>query len=90
MPKLHRFLGRPDELSPKAWFNYWVMGYKKPFDRHDWYIDRCGQKIRYVIDFYGGASGPESPIAFHLDVRPALDSWSSVKDRVSYWFSRLF
>ena len=23
-----------------------------PFDRHDWYVDRCGKEVRYVIDFY--------------------------------------
>ena len=23
-----------------------------PFDRHDWYVDRCGEEVRYVIDFY--------------------------------------
>ena len=28
------------------------MGGQLPFDRHDWYVDRCGQEVRYVIDFY--------------------------------------
>lgn len=23
-----------------------------PYDRHDWIIDRCGQEIHYVIDYY--------------------------------------
>lgn len=23
--------------------------YDKPFDRHDWYINRCGREVRYVI-----------------------------------------
>jgi hypothetical protein len=23
-----------------------------PFDRHDWYVDRCGREIKYVIDYY--------------------------------------
>lgn len=81
MPKLHRFLGRPDELSPKAWFMSRVLGYRQPFDRHDWYIDRCGTKVRYVIDFYGGSTSADSPIAFHLDVRPALDSPAAFIDR---------
>lgn len=87
MPKLYRFLGRPDDLSPKAWLKHNILGYKRPFDRHDWYIDRCGQKIRYVIDFYAGGSGPDSSIAFHLDVRPALDTWASFRDRVTALFS---
>lgn len=29
----------------------WVGG-PLPFDRHDWYVDRCGEEVRYVIDFY--------------------------------------
>lgn len=28
------------------------MGHPLPFDRHDWYVDRCGTEVRYVIDFY--------------------------------------
>lgn len=28
------------------------MGAPLPFDRHDWYVDRCGTEVRYVIDFY--------------------------------------
>lgn len=29
----------------------WIGG-PLPFDRHDWYVDRCGTEVRYVIDFY--------------------------------------
>ncbi len=86
MPKLYRFLGRPDQMSPKAFFKHRLLGYKKPFDRHDWYIDRCGEKVRYVIDFYGGNPDPNSNIAFHLDVRPALDSFSAAIDRFKLLF----
>ena len=28
------------------------LGGSLPFDRHDWYVDRNGQEVRYVIDFY--------------------------------------
>lgn len=28
----------------------------RPFDRHDWLVDRCGREVRYVIDFYDGGS----------------------------------
>jgi hypothetical protein len=28
------------------------VGRPLPFDRHDWYVDRCGKEVRYVIDFY--------------------------------------
>jgi cytochrome c heme-lyase len=78
---LAQFKGRPNDLSPKAFFYSTFYG-TKPFDRHDWYVDRCGQKVRYVIDYYGGGSESE----FHVDVRPAVDSFSSLFDRVRNWF----
>lgn len=31
------------------------LGFKLPFDRHDWVVDRCGTDVRYIIDFYNGA-----------------------------------
>jgi len=30
------------------------LGFKLPFDRHDWVVDRCGTDVRYIIDFYNG------------------------------------
>ena len=67
-PKLCKFQGRPKDYSPRARILNWC-GYKLPFDRHDWVVDRCGKQVRYVIDFYNAApSGPE-PVAMHLDVR---------------------
>ena len=38
-----------------------------PFDRHDWYVDRCGKEVRYVIDFYFNedkAGTPEVSLPF--------------------------
>jgi cytochrome c heme-lyase len=59
------------------------QGYALPFDRHDWVVDRCGRDVRYVIDFYSGMPmGPGSPVAMFLDVRPALDSFEALYDRV--------
>lgn len=58
-----------------------LMGYKLPFDRHDWTVDRCGTKVRYVIDFYNGKAEDGKVVGYHLDVRPALDSWQAVLDR---------
>ena len=37
--------------SPLARLSGWFGG-QLPFDRHDWWVDRCGQEVRYVIDFY--------------------------------------
>ncbi len=47
-PKLLSFSGRPKQYSPKArLLNF--LGYKLPFDRHDWIVDRCGTPVRYVL-----------------------------------------
>ncbi len=46
------------------------------------------QEVRYIIDFYNAAAPPGDPrpIAMHLDVRPALDSFTAAWDRVRrYW-----
>lgn len=52
-----------------------------PFDRHDWFVDRSGREVRYVIDFYFDESKAGTPEAFHVDARPALDSVASVIER---------
>ncbi|GMI40133.1 hypothetical protein TeGR_g4272 [Tetraparma gracilis] len=39
-PRLVRFLGRPTALSPKAFVNTYLLGYTRPFDRHDWVVER--------------------------------------------------
>lgn len=83
-PKLTRFRGRPKDYSPKARLLN-LLGYKLPFDRHDWEVDRCGRPVRYVIDFYSGASSPAGGgggASMHLDVRPALDSFGAAVDRL--------
>lgn len=64
--------------------------YSAPFDRHDWVVDRCGTKIRYVIDFYTGRASDSSNVSFYLDVRPALDDWEGVKMRLESAFGGLF
>jgi len=55
-PKLVKFVGRPKDLSPKAWLNSRVFMTQEPFDRHDWYVEDVngGEPRRYVIDFYEG------------------------------------
>ncbi|KAI8620540.1 cytochrome c/c1 heme-lyase [Chytriomyces sp. MP71] len=78
--KLTKFQGRPNDLSPKARWMGLVHGAAKPFDRHDWTVNRCGKEVRYVIDYYSGHDEPDNPV-FNVDVRPALDSPSAVFDR---------
>ncbi|KAI0205581.1 cytochrome c/c1 heme-lyase [Astrocystis sublimbata] len=81
-PRLHSFTGLSTQLSPKARFNTF-LGYQAPFDRHDWVVDRCGQEIEYIIDFYAGRAtfGADGKLSFYLDVRPKLNSWEGVKMR---------
>ena len=80
-PRLVRFQGRPQDYSAKARVMNW-MGYRLPFDRHDWIVDRCGRQVRYIIDFYNGAPGPGG-VSMHLDVRPAPDSVQALADRAA-------
>lgn len=61
-------------------------------------MDRNGEEVRYVIDFYKGST-PSPPqkvpdaaalnkppiepaMAIYLDIRPAVDSFSAVRDRI--------
>lgn len=84
-PRLVRFLGRPKDLSPRAWVHTYLLG-NRPFDRHDWFVDRGDGKEprRYVIDFYSDEkqtdTGDGRP-AMYLDVRPAVDSPEAAMDR---------
>lgn len=83
--KLTSFKGDSKKLTPRAWFNSTILGYEKPFDRHDWVIDRCGIEIPYVIDFYSG-NGKGAGASFYLDVRPKINSWEGIKLRINKAF----
>ncbi|KAJ4473578.1 cytochrome c/c1 heme-lyase [Lentinula aciculospora] len=90
--QLARFKGRPGELSPKA--RFWLLAgwllpsrfnTEPPFDRHDWVVRRpsTGEEVRYVIDYYSAPPEPDGSPVFSLDVRPALDSFASLKERIA-------
>jgi len=85
-PMLKSFGGKAKDFSPRARIRSW-MGYELPFDRHDWIVDRCGKDVRYVIDYYDGDLEPNSHKFANLDVRPAMDSFEAVWDRmkVTWW-----
>jgi cytochrome c heme-lyase len=86
-PKLASFSGLSTSLTPRARWKS-LMGYQTPFDRHDWVVDRCGQKVEYVIDFYAGKEeeGKAKGLSFYLDVRPKLNSVEGWKMRAArYW-----
>jgi cytochrome c heme-lyase len=80
-PMLLRFRGRPDELSPLAMLNV-ATGGQRPFDRHDWYVDREGREVRYVIDYYFNEEKAGTSEQFDVVVRPALDSVDALVDRL--------
>ena len=40
-----------------------VQRFVRPFDRHDWLVDRCGRDVRYIIDFYDGGTLTPPPAA---------------------------
>ncbi|KAI8052973.1 cytochrome c/c1 heme-lyase [Syncephalis plumigaleata] len=89
-PALVRFQGRPQDISLKARLRSW-LGYKLPFDRHDWVVDRCGEEVTYIIDFYAGQHDPKRPEAvasFYLDVRPA-PTFTGLIDRARFLFRQL-
>lgn len=95
-PKLVRFMGRPDERTPKAsilqmlgwaWPKYET---EPPFDRHDWFVKRCDgsgtcKEMRYVIDYYSGPPEPSGMPVFSLDVRPAVDGPTQACERLLRW-----
>ncbi|KAL8896971.1 MAG: hypothetical protein Q9207_007453 [Kuettlingeria erythrocarpa] len=96
-PKLLRFQGRPNELTPKARILEFMgrmypakFGCEPPFDRHDWYVQRRtvdGQtkEIRYVIDYYSAPPEPTGEPVFFLDVRPAVDGPTAAVERMMRW-----
>ena len=57
-PALTKFMGRPTDLSPKAFMKHYLFGHPLPFDRHDWTVTRTNpvdgstKDVRYVIDYY--------------------------------------
>ncbi|QID86367.1 Cytochrome c1 heme lyase [Saccharomyces pastorianus] len=83
--KLSNFKGDSKKLTPRAWFRSRILHLAKPFDRHDWQIDRCGKTIDYVIDFYSNdqnAPEQQQPLIY-LDVRPKLNSFEGF--RLRFW-----
>lgn len=84
-PSLMRFTGRPSTLSPKAYIYTTLWGGQAPFDRHDWFVDRDGSEIRYVIDYYEAPNDAQDNPVFYLDIRPAIDTPGAAFQRISKW-----
>jgi cytochrome c heme-lyase len=97
-PRLVRFIGRPQDLSPRARIMSGLWLREAPFDRHDWFVDFGDgtKERRYVIDFYNGKEDSSSSTSrnglpsMYLDVRPALDDIEAVKDRMEMFCKDAF
>ena len=78
-PSLRRFVGRSEEPSPLGRIR--GLGLGQPFDRHDWYVDRCGKEtVRYVIDYFDAPSEDGLDVVVHA--RPAIDSFGGLRERL--------
>ncbi|BFY99472.1 hypothetical protein BsWGS_02512 [Bradybaena similaris] len=86
-PKLKSCSSFGTKYSPRARIRSW-LGYALPFDRHDWIIDRNGKEVRYIVDYYDGGKFNSNFEFALLDVRPALDSFEALWDRVSVFIWR--
>ncbi|KAL8715158.1 MAG: hypothetical protein Q9220_001116 [cf. Caloplaca sp. 1 TL-2023] len=96
-PRLLRFQGRPNDMTPKArilefmgWMYPAKFGGEPPFDRHDWYVQRRTpdgptKEVRYVIDYYSAPPEPTGEPVFYLDVRPAVDRPIAAAERMMRW-----
>ncbi|KAF2235460.1 hypothetical protein EV356DRAFT_575841 [Viridothelium virens] len=96
-PRLLRFMGRPNDLTPKAYLHQFLariaparFSGEPPFDRHDWYVSRrlpdgSEREVRYVIDYYSGPPEETGEPVFFLDVRPAVDGPTSAAERAIRW-----
>ncbi|UYV65254.1 HCCS [Cordylochernes scorpioides] len=86
-PKLVSFRGRAKDFTVRARIRQ-LLGYELPFDRHDWVVDRCGKKVRYILDYYDGGPVDSTTNRFTvIDVRPAPTSLGNILDRtkVMWW-----
>lgn len=86
-PKLKKFSGDAKNFTPRARIRHW-LGYELPFDRHDWIVDRCGTDVRYIIDYYEGDLDNNTGNFALLDVRPAMDRFGNIWDRMRVAWTR--
>ncbi|VWU48943.1 cytochrome c heme lyase, putative [Hepatocystis sp. ex Piliocolobus tephrosceles] len=86
---LQRFVGRFDDLSLKARFRSIFSRLGRPFDRHDWYINRCGTEVKYILDYYNDESTNDDK-HIYIDVRPAINSFSNLWDIIRYPFYEFY
>jgi cytochrome c heme-lyase len=85
-PTLNRFEGKYGDHTIKTKLTHYVYPHAECFDRHDWYVNRCGKEIHYIIDYYStpGEHGAEE---YFIDARPA-PTVSGLIDRARLAFRR--
>lgn len=91
-PSLQRFVGNSEKISPAAWIRTKMFG-QVLFDRHDWFVDRCGVKsVRYVIDYYdtSNTKNADHNVDVEIHARPAIDSVQAAVDRITVPVKRWF
>lgn len=81
-PTLARFVGKCEDPSWGAWWSNRLSYRGLPFDRHDWFVDRCGQRtVRYVIDYYDDPKA-RNDMQITIEARPAFDTVGDAWDRL--------
>eukprot|EP00834_Sanchytrium_tribonematis_P004276 NODE_201_length_13147_cov_1.076104.p9 type:complete len:185 gc:universal NODE_201_length_13147_cov_1.076104:4600-4046(-) len=88
-PILKEFQGTPLYMTPKALWNHYILGYKKPFDVHIWKVSQSNRDIEYYLDFYKGKHSDNFNSIF-VDVRPRMNSIEGLKLRAMHTFYHLF
>lgn len=100
-PRLLKFTGRPDTISPRAQYYLFMSklfpekySTEPPFDRHDWTVLRNNgngdwNEVRYIIDYYSSGEDHFGMPMFSLDVRPALDNVDNAVQRFNHWTHEL-
>ncbi|XP_022591102.2 putative cytochrome c1 heme lyase [Cyclospora cayetanensis] len=87
---LTRFCGRSDDLTVTARVMNRLGWWGQLFDRHDWYLDRCGQQVRYIIDYYDDPKA-ENIAEVYIHARPApFDSLENFRDMLTHTVQALW
>ena len=69
-PTLNRFEGKYGDHTIKTKLTHWLYPSVECFDRHDWYVNRCGREVRYIIDYYSTRSAPTTATVTGPDGKP--------------------
>jgi len=85
VPTLQRFVGKYDDLTWKGRISELISSKGRPYDRHDWFVDRCGQRtVRYIVDYYDDDNAENRQTTTTVDARPAFDTAEDVWDRIRF------